>query len=361
MADGILKFDPDTFVLHQAAGSGQVEAVSRILTARPELINASASHWTALHRAASNGHDGVVAVLLALDPNVQIDPFADVTPLHLAARGGYSKVVEQLLAASPHLITALTRDGTPALHLASNEKVFTQLLDACPRLIDALCGREYTALHCAADNGCDSVVAPIMALRPEMATAVNRDGRTPLMYAIFRCSENVAEAMLAVKPDLVYETSQQWRHTTLHCALISRCSNPFIIKLWHMNPQARLHVNEKGDNVFDLAVRRKRDELIELFQWSFSFDEIVSAFTLKELDYQTRYRPVMKKQCESLSGYLNRDVVDIVFEFLFGLAPAKKEEKPLKTKESNRRPKKKNDAKPRRAELTHPHSMGGHN
>lgn len=69
-------------------------------------------------------------------------------------------------------------------------------------------------------------------------------------------------------------------------------------------------------NPFSLAIAKERGELIEMFQWKLSFDEIVSAFALREVDCYDRYRPVMEGQCESLSAWLNRDVVDIVFEYL---------------------------------------------
>lgn len=57
----------------------------------------------------------------------------------------------------------------------------------------------------------------------------------------------------------------------------------------------------------------QKNELVELFQWSLSFDDIV---TQRGASDEERYRPAMEQQCQSLFVCLNQDVVGVVFEYL---------------------------------------------
>jgi ankyrin repeat protein len=131
--------DPQTAALFDAAQSGDLAAVSRLLaggvpvdaTGYPDMP------WsqTPLMVAARNGHAPVVAALLAAgaspaarDANAR-DSEGGHQPLHHAVRGGHADVIAQLLAAGAD-VDALTTFGNPPLNVAirANRRDVARLL-----------------------------------------------------------------------------------------------------------------------------------------------------------------------------------------------------------------------------------------
>ena len=89
----------------EAAASGDVESLRRLLVADPELVRAArpgAPHggWTALHTAAHAAHVGAVRLLLdhGADPNAR-EEGDNTTPLHWAAARGHLDTLRTLLDA----------------------------------------------------------------------------------------------------------------------------------------------------------------------------------------------------------------------------------------------------------------------
>lgn len=254
-------------------------------------------------------------------PRKALSSLGDMNALHHAAKGGHDKVVALLLAARNDLVPKVTRAGKTALHLAvemGHEKVFDQLLFPC--LIGAVCA-DGTILHCAARNGHDHLVGRILALRPTMIDSVNH-GYNALEWAIKGGHQTVAGRLLATKPELISRVAHH-KNTVLHIAVEHLCDPQFVAKLWRMDALALQNVNSTNRTPFHLAILKNKNELIELFQWRLSFDDIVCAFTQEGISYQERYRPVIEEQCESLLGDLNQDVMSTVFEYL-GFDPIKR-------------------------------------
>lgn len=287
-------------------------------------INTTKKEWFG---AARNGHDERVAELLITLP-VLIDTTdsAGMTALHHAAERGHEQIVTRLLLqAAKYDLRTINHRGETVLHCAAkmgHERVFSQLLAACPDLIDMVCDDGSTVLHCAAGNGHDSLVAQILALRPQMAT-MERSRWTPLECALEGGHQRVAERLLAAKPELANHISG-FHRTTLHRATAAaKCDDKFVAKLWQMNPKALRQINAYDRTPFYCAIMKKRNDLIELFQWHLSLDEIELAFSRYHISYQDRYRPVMERLCAQLWECLHQDVVATVFEYL-GFEPAKR-------------------------------------
>lgn len=308
--------------LHTAARGGHDKVVGRLLAVCPALVNVTTDYLrrTALHFAAERGHDKIVAQLLAAGPHsIGAATADDVNALHLAANGGHDKVVALILEASPSLITSTDKWGRTALSYTAasgHANVFAQLLAACPQLID----KEKTILHLAAQKGHDNIVALIVEAYPEKVSALDRHGWTALKWSIDNGQQHVAERLLAIQSDEVFDVSHP--HYTLLHAATRKCSYEFVAKLWRVNPAA-LRVVSYGSTPFQDAVKHKRNDLIELFQWSLSFDEIAAAFTQQKASFEERYRPMTEEQCECLMASLGHDVVGTVFEYL-GFEPYKR-------------------------------------
>lgn len=317
--------------LHLACEEGHEKVVAHLLrTLRglqsdflmKELIEQSGSYpwWTALQFAAAGGHAKIVAQLLPMNPKVSFP--GEMNVLHLAAARGHCEVLALLLLARPHLVTEVASGGKTVLHYAAengHEKVFSQLVAAFPDLIDKADAQGKNVLHYAAESGHNNLIAQILALRPDMINRVDRDGWSALQWAIHAGKQQTAEKLLTIKPELIYEVSKNG-NTALHTAVSraeAQCSKEFVRQLWQKYPQALLQVNTYGSTPFYLAFLRRQADLIEMFQWSVSFDDAMRVFTDDYTSYKAKFQHLVEQQCnEPLLACLNRDVLGTVFEYI---------------------------------------------
>lgn len=308
--------------LHHAALSGHETVVAQLLAARPALINAKdVSGETPLDVAASNGETATVAQMLATN----VACVGSITKgLYRAFKRDHDEVTTLLLDVRPPLIDATDPYAVKTIFYAIEENCETlvsQLLAACPDLADAVETMGASVLHGAAVSGSASMVDQILAARPELISAVYQGGWNALMSAVVEGRQHIAEKLLDRRPELIFQVANGG-DTVLHMA-VSRCRDPqFVAKLWRLNPQALTHANAQFETPFYVAVQHREEQLIDLFQWSLSFDTIVKTFTKSRVSYQERYGPLMEQECASLFEQMNPDVVSVVFEFL-GLETAR--------------------------------------
>ena len=121
--------------LYDAAVSGDLAAVKRIVNAHPEAVNVTDEHgFTALHGLAEEEHPEIALYLLDHGANVNASNDDGVTPLHLA---GWPEMARLFLRRGARL-EATTRTGeTPLLMLAAEperEDVLGVLLEAGARV-----------------------------------------------------------------------------------------------------------------------------------------------------------------------------------------------------------------------------------
>lgn len=106
--------------LMQAARSGDVATVARLLHEGADVDAARGDGLTVLHVAAQSGQEGVVEMLLQAGSDVHATTrIGAYTPLHLAARSGEDAVVQRLLNAGADVDAVTTNSGVTALHLAA--------------------------------------------------------------------------------------------------------------------------------------------------------------------------------------------------------------------------------------------------
>ncbi len=141
--------------LHEAAHTGDVDAVRAILASDPyRITRRQDGKITPLHRAAAEGHAEVVELLLRASAAPDAKDYGGSTPLHAAARGGHLESVRSLLAhrARP---SPINEAGDTPLHEAARGghlEVVRLLLDhgADPNAVGQ-CGG--TPVHAAAGAG----------------------------------------------------------------------------------------------------------------------------------------------------------------------------------------------------------------
>ncbi|KAE8739117.1 hypothetical protein FOCC_FOCC015387, partial [Frankliniella occidentalis] len=156
--------------LHEAAASGNEDAVRLLLAGHADVLAAEKRGMTPLLLAAARGRAGVISALLELEGTRQLASVARgrMTALHIAARSGSAAVVEMLLKAA---------------------KSWSLLAD----------GRQRTPLHYAAEFGHLEVVNMLQTWLPNIQAQVDDDGLTPLHLASRNGHSRVLKALLEMK------------------------------------------------------------------------------------------------------------------------------------------------------------------
>ncbi len=147
--------------IHDAAGQGDVAAVSRFLEQDPHLVNSTDdSDCTPLHYAAGSGFLELSELLVEHGADVNAQSYEHETPLHWAAVRSHGAVVELLLAQGPDTEIGDDYGRTPLLLVAretGNVDVATALLDGGAD-VDARDRFDSTPLELAAWRGFGGVV-----------------------------------------------------------------------------------------------------------------------------------------------------------------------------------------------------------
>jgi ankyrin repeat protein len=227
----ISKADP----IHDAARTGDVAKVKKLLKANPGLANLVDRHtklvgYTPLHYAAAWNRKTVAEVLIAYKADVNIKDESGETPLELAILYGYKDVVQVLapgakltiftaagLGKTDHitlllkkdkkLVHAKRTDGRTPLHLAAagGQKAAVELLLENQADCNANSTGPWlwhrTPLHDAVSNG-HKVVAELLLAHKANVNARNDRGQTPLHLAAEHGYTAVAEVLLRHKADV---------------------------------------------------------------------------------------------------------------------------------------------------------------
>ncbi|XP_030838138.1 ankyrin repeat domain-containing protein 39-like [Strongylocentrotus purpuratus] len=138
-----------------AALSGDLAGVQKLLSSGCDVNTVDKSGYTALHYACRNGHRDIVSTLLqhGANPNV-LTRSGRASPLHRAAYGGHLEIVSQLLLAKADA-GLVDSDAKTALHKAAERghvDICKVLVQAQPSLKTAEDNRGQTPLDCVKDN-----------------------------------------------------------------------------------------------------------------------------------------------------------------------------------------------------------------
>ncbi|PIO62996.1 ankyrin repeat protein, partial [Teladorsagia circumcincta] len=208
-----------TSLLHRSARDGNVDAMEKLISRRPDLVNVpDTDGFTALHYAAKYGHVKAVELLLKKGAAVDVVGRDLFTPLHITAKycrplallhGAPTErsSVSQFIDASAHSVTTsrhMTADVTTAIVdlLAKAMKGTTPLLTACvhgsDEIIQMLLSngadtsgtdrRMNSVYHIAAHHGRTDTLKLLLQHGREtgqrMLWMSNNEGKTPLRMAV---------------------------------------------------------------------------------------------------------------------------------------------------------------------------------
>ncbi len=240
--------------LGQAIHSGQFDLVELLLDYGAEINGTDRSGHSPLHLATEMGRKDLVELLLARQANIEARTLKGETALHIAARRNQFKVARVLLEshANPQAQDYLgrvplqfARDKRVAAllkeHGATGSTPFATRADA-ETLLDAIsAGHEekvqailqenpdyanaeqdwvnhWTVLHTAAAEGRATITEMLLNAGANI-NARNKEGETPLFWAVRKCHAHVVEVLLAQNADINAAESNNLR-TPLHEAVL---------------------------------------------------------------------------------------------------------------------------------------------
>jgi len=105
--------------IHNAAFSGNIEAVKQHIAAGTDVNAMNKYGWTPLHEAVTGGHKDIADLLIAEGADVNAKEAKNrITPLHWAAWRGRKEIAELLIAKGADLNTKNKDGGTPLHNVA---------------------------------------------------------------------------------------------------------------------------------------------------------------------------------------------------------------------------------------------------
>jgi len=204
--------------------------------------------------------------------------------------------------------------GWTSLHDAAEKgeiEAVTQLLEASPSMAIATTSAGLTPLHFAVFKGYEDVVRQLLAVAPEVVTFL---GVGLMTSALTGGHRSMMKLMFNVEPLFAFVNNRDG-NTLLHVILSEEID--FIQRVLECNPSALRTKNYKERTPIELAVDTQKFDVIELFQWHLTIDELTQA--LGEFNphyFRTRYRTLLTELCEPLTNSLLRELVDLAFDYL---------------------------------------------
>ena len=252
--------------LHVATEKTRMDAIHLLLEHTRMDINArDENEETALHVAAQNGRYLPMRAMVAhpqLDVNAR-DKY-NRTPLHFGAQEGYSKAIKVLLGHPSIEINALDIDNATPLHYAADNGRRDAIKILCNEptiIVNARDMKQWVPLHYAAQGGFPQTVRYLVAHKDIEVNAQTKSGWTPLHLAIQEGYEIIVQILLAhPKIDVNVSAKNGW--TALHAAVLSQ--SPQIVKLLLNHPGIDVSAKYNGVTVYDLAVRKGKEEMAQL-------------------------------------------------------------------------------------------------
>ncbi|XP_014666123.1 PREDICTED: uncharacterized protein LOC106808076 [Priapulus caudatus] len=191
-----------------AAGLGDTDAVTALLTSGASFEHADKEGKTALLHAASGGHTDAVTTLLTAGAGVDHADKKRMTALLHATCDGHTDTVNALIAAGASLEASSDVGWPPLVYAAyrGHADVFTALLDAGADIEHGgNAGR--TALVNAAGGGYMDILAALLTAGARVDHGTD-SAATPLQYAAFNGKTRAVVALLSAGANVHHRNSE---------------------------------------------------------------------------------------------------------------------------------------------------------
>ena len=157
-----------------------------------------------IHNAANSGQINQLRAMLAENPAMANAKDNDgFTPLHKAAHQGYVDVADFLINNGAY-IDAKTNNGFTPLHLAAfkNNEDMIGLL------------RKYEIIHAVKTANLTKVksllIKFMLAEKPDLVNAQDKDGKTPLLWAVINNHMNLIKLLFKYNADINTKDNNGW-------------------------------------------------------------------------------------------------------------------------------------------------------
>ncbi|PIO64529.1 ankyrin repeat protein [Teladorsagia circumcincta] len=177
-----------TSLLHRSARDGNVDAMEKLISRRPDLVNVpDTDGFTALHYAAKYGHVKAVELLLKKGAAVDVVGRDLFTPLHVTAK--YCRPLA-LLHGAPTERSSVSQFIDASAHSVTTSRHMTA--DVTTAIVDLLVGRKAMAV----DGNHPDTVSTILQLKPLKGSILDEKDKYLLHEAAAKGYVEVVERLI---------------------------------------------------------------------------------------------------------------------------------------------------------------------
>lgn len=239
--------------MHQAAITGNCEAVNLLLDAGASPHGRGRDGSTPIHMAAWNGHTDALELLINAGAGIHSVDEMGQTPLHVAANHGAGPATLQILLKAGGDINARSNSGETPLLAAGGYDDMVEFLVQEGADLEIADNNGMTALHIAARDGVRSQVQYILDTNRFDVNGKTKDGMTSLHFASTKSyCEDVTLLLLDSGANL--DEVDNDGNTALHLACESWQDNVVKILL-HKRANTEKKDKKNGETPLHVAAR----------------------------------------------------------------------------------------------------------
>ncbi|PWA65761.1 ankyrin repeat-containing protein [Artemisia annua] len=284
---GTLELTPNkNTILHLVSQIGDIEYAHDILVKHPSLVKHRNSEGeTAAYVAAREGHVDILAIIISYlkTKNDNIESFLvrskdKDTALHIAVQNHHVGVVFWLIKEIPQLVNLINDCNESPIYLAAERGYYhtlkNMLNEGETRTFDGPRGK--TALHAAAISGSKECIRYLLDEEIDQHKRDEQD-YTPLQYAVNHNNKSAISELVDADPSIVYEIiKEDGINTSVVHIAASRGYCETLKFLMSQCPECSKLLDEKGKNIFHIAVENMQAEVIEFISGDKSYTSLVN-------------------------------------------------------------------------------------
>ncbi|XP_041377288.1 E3 ubiquitin-protein ligase MIB2-like, partial [Gigantopelta aegis] len=248
--------------LIEAAAQADLDGVTKILKAKPDMVNETVDGINALQMACYKGHSDIITFLLKSNADVNFADKEGDTPLHFAISEKRVEVAKILVQKQAKLDLKNKKGFTPC-HLAVNNNlvdvVETLTLKGCDVNTQDKDGD--TPLHDALSK--EAIPEILLNLKTTKFDIYNEGGLTAFHQAIMENKEKFVQQMLKKQPSIIKQRTMIGEFTPLHIAV----ANGFVSLVNVLISEGKADVNARDGSMkipLHLAVMKRSMPLVDI-------------------------------------------------------------------------------------------------
>nr|GEU83786.1 ankyrin repeat-containing protein [Tanacetum cinerariifolium] len=294
-------------ILHLVSHNGDIKYAHDILVKHPSLVYRRNSEGeTPAYVAAREGHVDILAIIISylrkkndITESLLVRSIDKHTALHIAIQNHHVGVVFWLIKEIPQLVNLINDFNECPIYLAA-ERGYHHILNLMlnnggKQTFEGPKGK--TALHAAAISGSKECTAYLLKKGTDQHKR-DKQGWTPLQYAVDHNNPLVSAELVDADPSILYEKIKEGGINTsvVHIAASRGYCETVKVLMTHCPGCSEL-LDEKGNNIFHVAVENKQTEVIKFIYGDISYTRLVNQ---KDKDGNTPIHLLMASDLEMM-------------------------------------------------------------